>query len=59
MTSTTSGIVMMQQAPFTDRYKNYRFLRKFCEPLYRCWVKCYSGYNPLSQLIPDVFVVFH
>ena len=59
MTSTTflAAIEMMQQAVFTDRYKNYRFLTKFFEFLYRCWVECHSGYNPLSQLTPDLFVV--
>ena len=61
MTSTTflATVEKMQQAPFTDRCKNYRFVTKFFEFLYRCWVECHSGCNPLSQLTPDVFVVFH
>ena len=61
MTSTTflATIEMIQQAPFTNRYKNYRFFAKFSKLLYRCWVECDSGYNPLSQLTPDLFVVFH
>ena len=56
-TKFLAAIKMMHQAPFTDRYKNYRFLTKFSELLYRCWVECHSGYNPLSQLTPDLFVV--
>ena len=56
-TKFLAAIKMMHQAPFTDRYKNYRFLTKFSELLYCCWVECHSGYNPLSQLTPDLFVV--